>query len=122
MDTVAPMTFAPRAPLGPGCLVLQDDRIREVSCGGFHTAAISESGELFTWGGGEHGQLGHGDKVNKTVPCAVMALRDHIIVQVRRVRVALAAAGSARMMPTTRRVPLKAKANTRVDSHYAIKT
>ena len=48
--------------------------VAQVVCGGFHTAAITVDGELFTWGGGEHGQLGHGDKVNKTVPWLVSFL------------------------------------------------
>jgi RCC1 and BTB domain-containing protein len=56
--------------------------VRQVTCGGFHTAAITDTGELYTWGGGEHGQLGHGDKVNKTSPCLVEALRDKLLVQI----------------------------------------
>jgi len=63
-------------------LALEGRKITEVSCGGFHTAAITDSGVLFTWGGGEHGQLGHGDKVNKMVPCVVGALADSRIVQI----------------------------------------
>ena len=31
--------------------------VAHVACGGFHSAAILESGELYTWGGGEHGQV-----------------------------------------------------------------
>eukprot|EP00941_MAST-03F_sp_MAST-3F-sp1_P005053 g5053.t1 len=61
---------------------LRDDNVSEVSCGGFHTAAISETGKILTWGGGEHGQLGHGDKINRTVPTEVMALHEHVIIQV----------------------------------------
>ncbi|KAJ3674303.1 hypothetical protein LUZ60_004919 [Juncus effusus] len=34
-------------------------RIRHVACGEFHTAAISENGEVYTWGLGIQGQLGH---------------------------------------------------------------
>lgn len=61
---------------------LHGNCIRQVSCGGFHSAAINETGELYTWGGGEHGQLGHGDKVNKTSPCLVEGLRDKLLVQI----------------------------------------
>lgn len=61
---------------------LVDKEITEVSCGGFHSAAISKLGELFTWGGGEHGQLGHGDKLNKTTPCEVLELHGLILIQI----------------------------------------
>lgn len=61
---------------------LSSVHITQVACGGFHSAATSESGQLFTWGGGEHGQLGHGDKVNKTTPFPVSALSDQILVMI----------------------------------------
>jgi len=39
-----------------------------------HTAAWTEEGELFTFGKGEHGQLGHGGTQNELVPRLVQAL------------------------------------------------
>jgi len=57
-------------------------KIVQISCGGFHTAAVSESGKLFTFGGGEHGQLGHGTKDNHAVPTMVESLKSYVIVQV----------------------------------------
>ncbi|EQC36786.1 hypothetical protein SDRG_05620 [Saprolegnia diclina VS20] len=61
---------------------LHGKRIKQVACGGFHTAAVTDTGEIFTWGGGEHGQLGHGDKVNKTIPSLVKHLADKVVVQI----------------------------------------
>ena len=55
---------------------------RQVACGGFHTAVITEDGRTFTFGGGEHGQLGHGNKVNKVVPTLVQALEGLSISQI----------------------------------------
>ncbi|RZC74705.1 hypothetical protein C5167_050187 [Papaver somniferum] len=57
-------------------------KIIQVSCGEYHTAAISEYGELYTWGLGNMGQLGHvslqcGDK--ELLPRRVAALNDIII-------------------------------------------
>ncbi len=39
-------------------------KITQISCGDYHSAALSEYGEIFTWGGGgqyNRGQCGHGD-------------------------------------------------------------
>eukprot|EP00462_Mataza_sp_D1_P026528 CAMPEP_0175126488 /NCGR_PEP_ID=MMETSP0087-20121206/3883_1 /TAXON_ID=136419 /ORGANISM="Unknown Unknown, Strain D1" /LENGTH=479 /DNA_ID=CAMNT_0016408409 /DNA_START=166 /DNA_END=1602 /DNA_ORIENTATION=+ len=32
--------------------------VRQVHCGGLHTAAVTESGDVYTWGDGSRGQLG----------------------------------------------------------------
>ncbi|KAJ9540574.1 LOW QUALITY PROTEIN: hypothetical protein OSB04_027080 [Centaurea solstitialis] len=52
-------------------------KITQVSCGEYHSAAISEDGEVYTWGLGNMGQLGHyslqsGDK--ELIPRRVVAL------------------------------------------------
>ncbi|GMH78228.1 hypothetical protein TrST_g897 [Triparma strigata] len=60
---------------------LNGERPFKVACGGFHTAAVTEDGAVYTWGGGEHGQLGHGDKVNKTVPTLITSL-DYAVTQI----------------------------------------
>lgn len=55
---------------------------RQVSCGGFHTAVVTEDGHLYTFGGGEHGQLGHNDRVNKVKPTMVQELKDVFVSQI----------------------------------------
>eukprot|EP00569_Conticribra_weissflogii_P016347 CAMPEP_0171399114 /NCGR_PEP_ID=MMETSP0880-20121228/6388_1 /TAXON_ID=67004 /ORGANISM="Thalassiosira weissflogii, Strain CCMP1336" /LENGTH=839 /DNA_ID=CAMNT_0011913219 /DNA_START=41 /DNA_END=2560 /DNA_ORIENTATION=- len=55
-------------------------RPRQIACGGFHSAVITHDGKMYTFGGGEHGQLGHGDKVNKVKPTLVQAL-DGVVLQ-----------------------------------------
>ena len=55
---------------------------KQVSCGGFHTAVVSENGHLYTFGGGEHGQLGHNDRVNKLKPTLVQALEGVEVSQI----------------------------------------
>jgi alpha-tubulin suppressor-like RCC1 family protein len=57
-------------------------RPRQVSCGGFHTAVVTEDGRLYTFGGGEHGQLGHNDRVNKVKPTFVQALDGVFVSQI----------------------------------------
>ena len=43
--------------------------ITAVACGVFHTLALTENGALFSFGGGEHGQLGLGDdRSNHALP------------------------------------------------------
>ena len=44
---------------------LKAKRVRDVACGSSHSAAITSSGELYTWGCGEYGRLGHGDNVTQ---------------------------------------------------------
>eukprot|EP00741_Cyanophora_paradoxa_P015422 tig00020875_g14885.t1 len=53
---------------------LRGRRIRFVTAGGFHTACITEEGALLTWGCGDKGQLGHGDRKDKWMPRPVEAL------------------------------------------------
>ena len=36
-------------------------KIIDVACGDAHTCALSLDGDVYTWGAGQVGQLGHGD-------------------------------------------------------------
>ena len=47
---------------------------KQVACGFAYTAAVTTSGELYTWGAGENGRLGLGDVEDRHVPCHVEAL------------------------------------------------
>ncbi|XP_071425033.1 RCC1 domain-containing protein 1 isoform X2 [Pithys albifrons albifrons] len=42
----------------------QDLEVTGVSCGSRHTAVVTRGGELYTWGWGKYGQLGHGDSAS----------------------------------------------------------
>ncbi|NWT17756.1 RCCD1 protein, partial [Vireo altiloquus] len=42
----------------------QDLEVSAVSCGSRHTAVITRGGELYTWGWGKYGQLGHGNNIS----------------------------------------------------------
>nr|XP_043616330.1 PH, RCC1 and FYVE domains-containing protein 1-like [Erigeron canadensis] len=60
---------------------------KQVACGVWHTAAIVEidsetSRKLFTWGNGDNGQLGHGNKVSTFIPSCVATLIDKNFYQV----------------------------------------
>ncbi len=63
-------------------LALSGVVIRHVACGSYHTAAISVDGELFTWGGGMYGKLGHGNEAGQPKPLIVQSLRGMAVAQV----------------------------------------
>ncbi|XP_063053564.1 RCC1 domain-containing protein 1-like [Engraulis encrasicolus] len=45
--------------------------VKTISCGARHTAAVSSDGNLYTWGWGDYGQLGHGPLCSSDEPCLV---------------------------------------------------
>ena len=47
---------------------LQGKHVRDIACGSGYSAAITSNGELYTWGEGQRGQLGHGDTSNQNKP------------------------------------------------------
>ncbi|XP_017066913.1 probable E3 ubiquitin-protein ligase HERC2 [Drosophila eugracilis] len=61
---------------------LRAKKIRDVACGSSHSAAISSQGELYTWGLGEYGRLGHGDNATQLKPKLVAALAGRRVIQV----------------------------------------
>jgi alpha-tubulin suppressor-like RCC1 family protein len=62
-----------RSPLLVGG-ALAGRRVVAVAAGDFHVAALTEGGEVFTWGLGKEGQLGHGNRDALAVPRRVEAL------------------------------------------------
>jgi hypothetical protein len=45
-----------------------------VTCGSYHTAAVTNRGDLYTWGGGMYGKLGHGKGAGCFTPKRVEGL------------------------------------------------
>ncbi|XP_078388638.1 putative E3 ubiquitin-protein ligase HERC1 isoform X9 [Cetorhinus maximus] len=50
---------------------LQGKAVVCVSAGYRHSAAVTEDGELYTWGEGDFGRLGHGDSNSRNIPTLV---------------------------------------------------
>lgn len=54
-------------------------RVSFVAGGGAHAIALTSDGEVFTWGRGTHGQLGHGNLDNMPHPKLVKFLENHTV-------------------------------------------
>jgi len=42
--------------------------VRSLACGYLHTLCTTNTGQLFSWGGNRHGQLGHGSSTSELLP------------------------------------------------------
>jgi alpha-tubulin suppressor-like RCC1 family protein len=61
------------------CLVedkLVGESVEEIACGAYHVAVLTSRNEVFTWGKGANGRLGHGDVEDRKTPTLVEALKD----------------------------------------------
>ncbi|KAL5222174.1 hypothetical protein ABZP36_026887 [Zizania latifolia] len=55
---------------------LHKNFVEEISCGAYHVAVLTSRTEVYTWGKGANGRLGHGDTDDKNTPTLVEALKD----------------------------------------------
>lgn len=53
---------------------LRGVEVVDIAAGGAHSACITASGELYTWGKGRYGRLGHGDSEDQLKPKLVRSL------------------------------------------------
>lgn len=58
--------------------------IHKISCGGQHAAVLTSSGEIYSWGRGGFGRLGHGNVEPQRTPRLIEALADTPCRQVRQ--------------------------------------
>jgi len=56
--------------------------IKTVACGWRHSCAVTDNGELYTFGWSKYGQLGHGDNEISDKPKVVAALKGRVVVAV----------------------------------------
>ncbi|XP_065877346.1 PH, RCC1 and FYVE domains-containing protein 1-like isoform X1 [Euphorbia lathyris] len=50
--------------------------VEEIACGAYHVAVLTSKTEVYTWGKGANGRLGHGDTDDRNFPSLVEALKD----------------------------------------------
>ncbi|XP_044510987.1 PH, RCC1 and FYVE domains-containing protein 1-like isoform X2 [Mangifera indica] len=55
---------------------LAGECVEEIACGGYHVAVLTTRNEVYTWGKGANGRLGHGDVEDRKTPTLVEALKD----------------------------------------------
>ncbi|CAN1191007.1 PH, RCC1 and FYVE domains-containing protein 1, partial [Linum perenne] len=55
---------------------LANSFVEDLACGAFHVAVLTSKSEVYTWGKGANGRLGHGDTDDKSSPTLVEALKD----------------------------------------------
>jgi alpha-tubulin suppressor-like RCC1 family protein len=48
--------------------------VKQVAAGFFHSMVLTSEGDVWTWGDGDHGRLGHGNEVQQNVPKRVGGL------------------------------------------------
>lgn len=58
---------------------LRSVHVRQVCCAGHYSCGLSENGEVYTWGCGKDGQLGHGETKDVYTPKAVRTLQSKLI-------------------------------------------
>ncbi|XP_077250143.1 PH, RCC1 and FYVE domains-containing protein 1-like [Tasmannia lanceolata] len=55
---------------------LSKNFVEEIACGAYHVVVLTSRTEVYTWGKGANGRLGHGDTGDKNSPTVVEALKD----------------------------------------------
>lgn len=51
-----------------------EQKVVQISCGWRHTLAVTERQNVFSWGRGTNGQLGHGESMDRNLPKIIEAL------------------------------------------------
>ncbi len=57
-------------------------QVLHIACGSTYSAAITATGELYTWGRGNYGRLGHGSSEDQSSPTVVEALKGQKVLDV----------------------------------------
>lgn len=61
---------------------LQNERLLQVECGSEHCLLLTSTHKVFTFGWNDHGQLGHGDEIDRSSPTLVSALQNRSISRI----------------------------------------
>lgn len=61
---------------------LKGVRVIQIASGGYHSLALTDKGEVLSWGHGGHGQLGNSSLQNQKVPIQVEALAHEKVIYI----------------------------------------
>ncbi|XP_055824113.1 RCC1 domain-containing protein RUG3, mitochondrial isoform X2 [Solanum dulcamara] len=61
---------------------LKGVRVIQIASGGYHSLALTDKGEVLSWGHGGHGQLGNSSLQNQKVPIPVEALANEKVIYI----------------------------------------
>lgn len=63
---------------------LSDKNVIDISCraDGKHFLALTSEGEVYSWGMGDGGRLGHGDTKSRSEPHLIQALASHRVIRI----------------------------------------
>lgn len=61
---------------------LEGKIMTQIACGANHTAALTDNGQLYTWGCAVNGRLGHGDEKNLWSPKVVVSMAGKKVRQI----------------------------------------
>ncbi|CAI9096909.1 OLC1v1033170C2 [Oldenlandia corymbosa var. corymbosa] len=61
---------------------LLDICIVQIASGGYHSLALTDKGEVLSWGHGGHGQLGHSSIANHKIPTRIEALANERVIHI----------------------------------------
>lgn len=59
---------------------LENLTVVHIACGSTYSAAVTTEGELYTWGKGNYGRLGHGSSDDHYKPTLVTALKGLLVL------------------------------------------
>jgi alpha-tubulin suppressor-like RCC1 family protein len=62
--------------------MMRGKKVVQVSAGGLHNLVLTERGEVYSFGSGGHGKLGHGDEENQTRPKLIESMEGKRATQI----------------------------------------
>ena len=76
-----PKNYADRSEVDFAAGDLEDKKVKSVECGFNITVALTEDGDVYSWGSGKEGAIGHGDWENSFTPKKIEGLKNIVKIK-----------------------------------------